>query len=545
MLEEDFWFDVVRSTNVKEKYLTETSWIRLYRKMRRFDLAIISAFRPIDKESGEDLSLKQNRSRNKLLKKELVTRLGYGVAKVCKNWAEFVDDLEVEMGEESFLAVNVRDEKDFFEKMERLGQKYDQDAVLLKPVGKEACLLGTNESGYPGMGVVVPLSEFPVNSAVSKKVNNSRGRAWLGNASLAFENKREPAERRSSIERKKLRMSLEAIDEAQIEKRVHRANRKLLEEEADYTFWQREQDRKYLQEALGILILTRTNLSHQISLRGLAKMDKEQRKKYLNRYLEMDDAKLKDDARDVIDRMKKLSEELGVDGELIYNGDETFNVNGNVRIPYHITEIPIKFNTISGDFNCSETKITSLKNSPEKVVGDFNCSDNNITSLQDAPKVVYGNFNCSKTNITSLEGAPQEMKGFDCSSTLITSLKGAPQRVERYFDCSKTDITSLNYAPQVVIEDFDCSRTNITSLEGAPQEVGHFDCSNTLITSLKGAPKVVGIFNCSETPLESLEGCPEKAEYGFYCFGTKKKFTKEEIKAVCEVGQGYCIKWKG
>ncbi len=64
MLEEDFWFDVVRSTNVKEKYLTETSWIRLYRKMRRFDLAIISAFRPIDKESGEDLSLKQNRSRN-------------------------------------------------------------------------------------------------------------------------------------------------------------------------------------------------------------------------------------------------------------------------------------------------------------------------------------------------------------------------------------------------------------------------------------------------------------------------------------------------
>ena len=65
---------------------------------------------------------------------------------------------------------------------------------------------------------------------------------------------------------------------------------------------------------------------------------------------------------------------------------------------------------------------------PEKVGGNFDCSDTNITSLEGSPRVVSGNFDCSDTKITSLEGCPEKVGGtFSCSYTDIISLKGCSE----------------------------------------------------------------------------------------------------------------------
>ncbi len=63
---------------------------------------------------------------------------------------------------------------------------------------------------------------------------------------------------------------------------------------------------------------------------------------------------------------------------------------------------------------------------------------------------------------------------------------------------------------------FFCFNNNLTSLINAPSSVGDdFDCSYNDLTSLAGAPKTVGgFFDCTDNPV---------------------KFTKEQVRAVCDV----------
>ena len=160
---------------------------------------------------------------------------------------------------------------------------------------------------------------------------------------------------------------------------------------------------------------------------------------------------------------------------------------------------------------------------PEEVEGNFDCSNTNITSFEGCPKIIRGFFSCLGTNITSLEGCPEIVGGsFYCSYTKITSLEGCPKIVNGNFDCSYTKITSLKGTPRVVGENFNCTSTKLTSLEGSPREVGgNFWCFDTKLTSLEGGPKKVGgSFNCSNTDINSLEGSPREVGGNFWCLVT-------------------------
>ena len=65
---------------------------------------------------------------------------------------------------------------------------------------------------------------------------------------------------------------------------------------------------------------------------------------------------------------------------------------------------------------------------------------------------------------------------------------------------------------------------------------GHFDCSVNKLTSLEGSPKnVLGYFICSYNKLTSLEGAPETVGGDFYCNNNPVKFTREQVRAVCNV----------
>ena len=185
------------------------------------------------------------------------------------------------------------------------------------------------------------------------------------------------------------------------------------------------------------------------------------------------------------------------------NSDGTYDVNGDV---YNLTKfkqfisddgkLTIKFNKVTGDFNCSASRLTSLEGCPKEVGKDFYCSYNELSSLKDSPEKVGGDFECMYNKLTSLEGAPKEVTG-----------------------------------------DFVCVMDGLTSLEGAPEKVGgNFKCQYNKLTSLKGSPKEVGgSFYCPNNNLSSLKGAPEKVSGNFYCSENTKQFTKYDVETVCKV----------
>jgi hypothetical protein len=71
----------------------------------------------------------------------------------------------------------------------------------------------------------------------------------------------------------------------------------------------------------------------------------------------------------------------------------------------------VRFGVVTGSFNCSVNKLTSLEGAPQEVGGDFECSSNKLTSLKDAPQEVRWDFHCYVNELTSLEGAPQKVGG--------------------------------------------------------------------------------------------------------------------------------------
>jgi hypothetical protein len=165
------------------------------------------------------------------------------------------------------------------------------------------------------------------------------------------------------------------------------------------------------------------------------------------------------------------------------NEDGTVDVNGDVDLSYKkLTEIPIKFGIVKGDFFINSNNLLSLKNSPREVTGDFFCINNE--------------------NLTSLKGGPKSAKNYYC------------------YECG------------------------LKSLEGAPNEVtGRFNCSyNKNLTSLKDGPKIVKIYNCSYCNLTSLEGAP-KVTQSFYCSKqiNGREFTEEEVREVCDVKNGIYV----
>lgn len=98
-----------------------------------------------------------------------------------------------------------------------------------------------------------------------------------------------------------------------------------------------------------------------------------------------------------------------------------------------------------------------------------------------------------------------------------------------YFDCSNQDNTNLHSDNQ--------SKNIIKTLKNSPKIVyGNFYCQNIGLESLEGGPEFVnGEFNCSYNKLTSLEGIPKTVGGDLYITNNPVKFTKEQIRAVCNV----------
>ena len=68
------------------------------------------------------------------------------------------------------------------------------------------------------------------------------------------------------------------------------------------------------------------------------------------------------------------------------NPDGSIDVDGAVDLLHlNLTKIPIKFNNVYGNFDCSYNLLTSLENSPKWIRDSFFCIENSLTSLEGCP----------------------------------------------------------------------------------------------------------------------------------------------------------------
>ena len=178
---------------------------------------------------------------------------------------------------------------------------------------------------------------------------------------------------------------------------------------------------------------------------------------------------------DIEDNIENLSVESLIEDFI----KENYNTTAKIQIKKKGNKYIVSTNGTVVVKNKNITELTNGLFEWGEVEGHFYC--NNCKSLKDligAPKEVGANFDCS-----------------DCTS--LKDLKGAPEKVEWNFYC------------------YGC--TSLQSLKGAPEKVdGDFDCQRC-------------------TSLKDLKGAPEKVGRGFSCSKCGKKFTEEDVRAVCDV----------
>jgi hypothetical protein len=111
------------------------------------------------------------------------------------------------------------------------------------------------------------------------------------------------------------------------------------------------------------------------------------------------------------------------------NTDNSIDVEGNVDISsLNLKEMPVKFGKVTGNFNCSDNDLTSLKHCPTTIVGDFYCSSNELTSLEHGPITISGDFYCSNNLLTSLEHGPTVLGNFYCFNNKF------PEKIQKKID---------------------------------------------------------------------------------------------------------------
>lgn len=174
------------------------------------------------------------------------------------------------------------------------------------------------------------------------------------------------------------------------------------------------------------------------------------------------------------------------------NPDGSIDVEGNVNLEAReLTKLPLKFNRVSGYFDCSSNQLRDLEGAPIEVEKHFICSDNNLRSLDGCPEYIGGSLNCRNNKLTSLRGCPKIIGGsFNCSGNELTSLVGCPERINGDFMCYKNELTSLVGCTRKISGQLLCSDNKLVDLSGFPTVDGYVSClRNPISNILEQIPK--------------------------------------------------------
>ncbi len=147
---------------LKPNNINESSLSRVVHHMEKHDCGTVTAFRSKEGCGGPDAkpySKEDNRKRNRQLYAILET-LGYGVTAVDGAYIEnFGTPDAVEVKEDVYFVVDLKDKGTLEKDLRRLGEQYDQDSIMFIPKGEMGILIGTNHcSDFPGYGKKMPFS---------------------------------------------------------------------------------------------------------------------------------------------------------------------------------------------------------------------------------------------------------------------------------------------------------------------------------------------------------------------------------------------------
>lgn len=122
------------------------------------------------------------------------------------------------------------------------------------------------------------------------------------------------------------------------------------------------------------------------------------------------------------------------DGSIDFDGDLVMRV-------YTFDELDFRIESVQGNFEIANERITSLIGSPRYVKGNFiMLGMRQITSLVGGPEELGGGLVLRGPSISNLIGAPHKVDSIDAAYTPITSLQGIPKIIEDGFffqGCSK------------------------------------------------------------------------------------------------------------
>ena len=163
--------------------------------------------------------------------------------------------------------------------------------------------------------------------------------------------------------------------------------------------------------------------------------------------------------------IEEICRKYGIENYTI-NDDGSVDVDDEVIIwDCNLNEIPLKFNKVTGNFNCSENNLTDLKGSPKWVGGDFYSIFNKLTSLEGSPEKVDGDFYIDNSKLTNLKGCTKYIGGeFDCSDNELTSLEGCPKSIGNGFCADRNCLSDLDFIPDSMGGDFYCDNNILESV---------------------------------------------------------------------------------
>jgi len=180
----------VEADAAKTQHIHESGLSRIYRAIQKHDFGIITASRYAREcGAGERYTSRENRQRNASLFLKL-RALGYGVTAIRGKYIEnHGTEYEHEVGEDSFVVVDLQNRGDLRENLLKLGEEFEQDSILYGEAGGPGVLIGTNHcpSGPEKLGYhQEKLEGGTVFGKSGEFMNRVRGRPFVFGESLQF-----------------------------------------------------------------------------------------------------------------------------------------------------------------------------------------------------------------------------------------------------------------------------------------------------------------------------------------------------------------------
>jgi len=163
--------------------ISESSLNRVRKAWTDYDTGTITSFRDFeDCGEGAKISKKDKKLRNYDLRAILLS-MGYGVTKVKGSWFE---NGNIEVSEESFFVVDIKNKGNLKKDLITLGGKYDQDSITYAKAGDAFYAISTNTCprSWPGNGKIGV--ETKLGSPIFGK-SGINGFSRVNNRSFVFE----------------------------------------------------------------------------------------------------------------------------------------------------------------------------------------------------------------------------------------------------------------------------------------------------------------------------------------------------------------------